>query len=215
MKPVGLPDAWLDLLDSLVPDIIYLVVSTWRDMPPLAPDAWEDPTTEELCRRLRRSRSACELPFRIDIQVVELDSAADVGQGRMDIVFSPLLPSEEVYFCLECKRLNVVSTSGFRTYASEYITHGMLRFISGQYAAHVRHGGMLAYVLDGNVQNAVSSVAKLIGQRFHELAMQPPGKMLPSTSVDCEHTVKETHHMRASSKSVFCIHHIFAPREIP
>ena len=210
MKLVGLPDAWLDLLDSLVPDILDLVLSTWRDMPPLTADAWEDPTTEELCMQLRKNRNACQLPFRIDIQQVELDPAADVEQGRMDIVFSPLLPTEDIYFCLECKRLNVVGNSGRRTYASEYVAHGMLRFITGQYAAHVHHGGMLAYVLDGNVHNAVASVSGIIRRRHEDLAMQPPGNMYPSTIVTGEHTVKETHHTRAFSISEFCIHHIFA-----
>ena len=210
MRLVGLPDAWLDLLDSLVPDILDLVLLTWQDMPPLPANALEDLTTEELCKQLRKNRNACQLPFRIDIQQVELDPAAGVDQGKMDIVFSPLLPTEDIYFCLECKRLNVVDNSGLRTYASEYVAHGMLRFITGQYAAHVHHGGMLAYVLDGNVHHAVASVSRIICRRHEELAMEPPGNMYPSTIVAAEHTVKETHHTRAFSISQFCIHHIFA-----
>ena len=130
MNLIGIPDSWLDLFNSLVPDILDLVTSTWQNMPILASDAREDPTTEELCRRLRQNRSASELPFRIDIQLVELDPAADADQGRMDIVFSPLIPSEEIYFCLECKRLNAVS--GDQIYVltpTEYVIHGMLRFV--------------------------------------------------------------------------------------
>ena len=77
MKQLGAPDDWLDLIASLVPDILELVRSTWQTMPPLAPDALEDPTTEELCRRLRQSRTAANLPFRIDIQLVELGESSD------------------------------------------------------------------------------------------------------------------------------------------
>lgn len=210
MKLVGVPDAWLDLINSLVPDILDLVVSTWQGMPVLASDAREDPTTEELCRRLRQNRSASELPFRIDIQLVELDLAAGAGQGRMDIVFSPLIPSEEIYFCLECKRLNVVRSGRVRSYATEYVTYGMLRFIIGQYAARVRHGGMLAYVLDGNVGNAIASVSRTIRRRHEELEMQPPGAMLRSTIRTSDEAARETQHTRSLDNSAFCIHHIFA-----
>ena len=76
----------------------------------------------------------------------------------MDIVFSPLVPREDVYFCLECKRLNVINDGQVRPYTSEYIIHGMLRFIRGQDAAQMRHGGMLGYVLDGNVEQAIENV---------------------------------------------------------
>lgn len=69
MTWLGAPDEWLDLMASLVPDILALVRRTWQTMPPLAPDALEDPTTEKFCRRLRQSRTAAELPFRIDPQL--------------------------------------------------------------------------------------------------------------------------------------------------
>ena len=211
MTLVGLPDAWLDLIDTLVPDILDLIVSTWRDMPAPASGAREDPTTEELCRRLRRNRGATELPFRIDIQLVELDPEADVAQGRMDIVFSPLIPTEDVYFCLECKRLNVAGSNRVRSYASEYVTHGMLRFVKGNYAARVHHGGMLAYVLDGNIRSAMARVSQLIRRRYQELGMQPPGTMLRSSIRPRDGAVRETRHARDFSNSAFCIHHIFAP----
>ena len=211
MKLIGIPDSWLDLINSFVPDILGLVASTWQNMPVLAPDAREDPTTEELCRRLRQNRSASELPFRIDIQLVELEPADDAAQGRMDIVFSPMIPSEEIYFCLECKRLNVVSADGIRTYATEYVAHGMLRFVCGQYAARVQHGGMLAYVLDDNIDNAIASVSLSIRRHHEILEMQPPGTMLRSTIRPSDEAVRETHHVRNLTSKVFCIHHIFVP----
>ena len=211
MTLVGVPDEWLDLIDTLVPDILDLVVSTWRNMPAFASAAREDPITEELCRRLRQNRRANELPFRIDIQLVELDPEADGDQGRMDIVFSPPIPTEEIYFCLECKRLNVANSKRVRSCASEYVTHGMLRFVKGNYAARVHHGGMLAYVLDGNIRSAMARVSRLIRRRYQELGMQPPGAVLRSSIRPRDGAVRETRHTRTSSNSAFCIHHIFAP----
>ena len=211
MKSYGVPDAWLDLIASLVPDILQLVWSTWQTMPPLARDALEDPTTEDLCRRLRNSRSAAELPLRIDIQMTELGKSAAADQGRMDIVFSALLPTEQIYFCLECKRLNVTKSGSTRSYATEYVVHGMTRFITGKYASQVQQGGMLGYVLDGDVERAMQRVSVAIRARWDELGMRSPGLMLPCSIRTGDPMARETRHCRGLAKQDFVIHHVFAP----
>lgn len=209
MTVVGAPDQWADLIDTLIPHILELVISAWQEMPPLADDAREDPTTEALCRRLRQSRNACNLPFRIDIQMAELDTAAGQDQGRIDIAFSPLVPRENIYFALECKRLNVVGLGGVRSYASEYVGHGMLRFIRGQYASIVRHGGMLGYVLDRQLSDAIDNVSKVVQARHADLGMKPPGALLASSVRAGDLRFKETHHKRQHNTESFAIHHIF------
>lgn len=211
MKLYGISDEWLDLIETLVPDILELVVSTWRMMPPLVCDAREDPTTEELSRRLRNNRSAAELPLRIDIQMVELGESADEDQGRMDIVFSPLVPTEQVYFCLECKRLNVKKGDVVRTYASEYVAHGMLRFVKSKYAPVVGEGGMLGYVLDGKTDAAMESVSSVVRKRYEELRMERPGTMHRSSVRRADDLARETRHKRRRDRQGFLIHHIFAP----
>ena len=211
MKSYGVPDAWLDLIASLVPDILQLVWSTWQTMPPLARDALEDPTTDELCRKLRHTRSAAELPFRIDIEMIELGESVDAEQGRMDIVFSPLLAAEQVYFCLECKRLNVKKSGSTRSYATEYVVHGMMRFIAGRYASQVPQGGMLGYVLDGDLARAVERVSMAVGRRWEELGMRSPGAMLTSSILTGVATARETQHRRGPGREQFVIHHLFAP----
>jgi len=211
MNLVGVPEGWIELIDTLVPDILDLVISTWEAMPAPACDAREDPTTEDLYRRLCQNRNSCKLPFQIHIQMVELNQEDSEEQGRMDIAFLPLVPREDIYFCLECKRLNVVSNDKVRPYTSEYITHGMLRFIDGKYASQVRHGGMLGYVLDGNVEQAIQNVDILVKSRFQELGMDSPGDMIPSTVRPLESRLRETHHLRKHSAETFRIHHIFMP----
>lgn len=210
MNLIGPPDEWVDLIGTLVPVILDLVISTWEAMPPPVSNAREDPTTETLCRCLRQNRDSSDLPFRIDIQMVELDPVAGEDQGRMDIAFSPPVPREDIYFCLECKRLNVVNDGKVRPYTSEYVTHGMLRFIRGQYAARVRYGGMLGYVLDGNVTQAIQNVSGVIRNRFQELGMDSPGEMLPSSVRPDDSRLRETHHSRPHVSGRFQIHHIFA-----
>ena len=211
MRALGTPDDWHGLFAALVPDILELVWSTWRTMRPLAPDALEDPTTEELCRRLRQSRTAAELPFRIDIQMVELGESPDADQGRMDIVFSPPLPTEVVYFCLECKRLNVRKAGATRSYATDYVIHGMMRFITGQYAPHVQHGGMLGYVLDGDVARAIEGVSAAIGRRCEELGMGRPCALHQSSIRTTDASAMETQHSRGHDGEPFVIQHLFVP----
>lgn len=209
MELVGTPSEWVNLIDTLVPNILDLVISTWEEMSPLAPNALEDPTTEAFCRLLRLNRNSGNLPFQIHIQMVELDPAAGEDQGRMDIAFTPLVPREDIYFCLECKRLNVLTGGVVRAYAGEYVNHGMVRFVRGQYAAKVRHGGMLGYVLDGNVNQAIQNVAGAIQTHHVNLGMQSPGDLLPSTILPRQPSAKETRHKRSLNADLFQIHHVY------
>lgn len=119
------------------------------------------------------------------------------------------VPRENIYFALECKRLNVVSPGGVRSYASEYVRHGMLRFIRGQYASIVRHGGMLGYVLDGQLTTAIDNVSKAVQARSIDLGMKPPGLLRASSARAGDLRFKETHHKRQHNTEPFAIHHIF------
>lgn len=209
MSIVGDPSHWISLIDSLLPDIFRLVATSWQSMPVMAPDALEDPTTETLCRLLRQNRSATDLPFRIDTQMVELDPAAGQDQGRLDITFSPLVNREDIYFCLECKRLNVPQNPGLRTYANEYVMFGMVRFVRGQYGAAVKHGGMLGYVLDGNIGAAIGSVSRAIVNHAADLGMAQPAQMSASSIQAALQHMRETRHQRFGGLGPFLIHHIF------
>lgn len=207
----GDPTAWLDLIESQVPAILRLVVTTWHEMPPLPPDALEDPTTEALCRALRKSRNSANLPFRIDIQMVELDPAADQNQGRMDVAFSPMVPNEAYYFCLECKRLNTVVQHRRRSLATEYVAQGMLRFVRRQYGDQVRHGGMLGYVLDSRVDLAIKSVQTAITSHRQDLMIGDDATLRRSSFVPEIERIFETAHLRDGAVAPFLIQHIFAP----
>jgi hypothetical protein len=210
MKAIGAPTEWIDLIDSMVPDILDLVVASWSSMPAIDPASHEEPITEELCRLLRANRSSSALPFRIDIQMVELDPNLGEIHGRLDIAFSLMVPREDIYFCLECKRLNVPSASGVRSFATEYVTRGMMRFVRGQYGMRVKHGGMLGYVFDGNFVAAFAAITKAIQARRRQLGVDPPGEMEPSTVRPSDSNCRETHHTR-SGLGVFLIHHQLVP----
>jgi hypothetical protein len=206
---IGVPSDWADLIDPMVPEILNLVIATWEGMSPPAPDEREDNITVALCRSLRQNRDARQLMFQIDTQQVELEPAPGEDLGRLDIAFRPLIPREDIYFCLESKRLNAIKDGENRAYATEYVKLGMLRFITGQYAKAVRHGGMMAYVLDGNVSRAMTNVEANIRSQHSALRMDAPGAFQPSTVLKDDARARETHHHRAHETSLFRIHHLF------
>ena len=209
MSVTGPPTEWVGLIDPMVPVILNLVIDSWEEMPSPAPDQREDDITIALCRALKQNRTARDLMFQIDTQVVELDPMPGEDLGRLDISFRPLVPREDIYFCLEGKRLNVVKDGKTRAYSSEYVAFGMLRFVTGQYAKAVRHGGMVAYVLDGNVSRAMTNVEANIRSQHLALRMNAPGAFQPSTVLRDDARVRETHHQRAHQTSLFRIHHLF------
>ena len=209
MAVVGLLTEWVDLIDSMAPEILKLVVATWEEMPSPASDDKEDNITSTLCLALMKNRDARGLPFQIRTQLVELEPMQGEDLGRMDIVFIPMVPREDIYFCLESKRLNAIKNGKIRSYASEYVTLGMMRFVTGQYSKAVQHGGMIGYVLDGNVSRAMVNVKSNIQKQRIALCMAAPGTFLPSTVLINDVRARETRHNRAHETNPFCIHHLF------
>ncbi len=212
MSIIGAPAEWVALIDSMIPQILPLVISTWEKMDMPASDAREDDITSALCRELRDNRTVRQLPFQVDTQVVELEPEAEQELGRLDLAFRPLLPREDIYFCLECKRLNVLYKGKILSLAPEYVNFGMMRFVTGQYARAVRHGGMLGYVLDGKIAQAMTNVERNIRKHDFELRMTRPGKFLNSSILPDDSHVKETRHKRPHNAKTFQIHHIFVAR---
>jgi len=209
LSVIGTPKEWADLIDSMVPEILRLIVATWENLPSPARDEKEDNITVNLCSALRQNRTARGLMFQIQTQFVELDPMPGEDVGRLDIVFIPPISREDFYFCLESKRLNALKNGKVRAYAAEYVKLGMLRFITGQYSKRVRHGGMMAYVLDGRVSRARSNIAANIRKSYAALRMSPPGVLLFSTVLIGDARARETHHYRKHEKTKFSIHHLF------
>jgi hypothetical protein len=190
-------------------------VATWNTIPLPLEAQREDEITIILCRALQQNRDARQMMFQIRTQVVELEPAAGEDLGRMDIVFIALVPREDIYFCLENKRLNVVKNGKARSYASEYVSYGMLRFVAGQYSRAVRHGGMVGYVLDGNVTLAINNVERNIRAQCSALRMEPPGSLVQSSVLAAEPRARQTLHMRPHDNSTFTLHHLFVSGASP
>jgi hypothetical protein len=209
MTQIGSPSEWNDLIDSQVPDILTLVIETWARLPTPAANELEDSVTNRLCAALQCCPDRATYPFHIRSQTVILEPGSGNELGRMDIAFLPFVSSDEIYFCLECKRLNVRGLGGIRPYSVEYVRFGMLRFVSGQYAGAVRNGGMLAFVLNGDVAGAIAGVEDNIRTLHVLLGMDAPGSFQTSRLRPTDATARETNHRRSSNPDPFVIHHLF------
>jgi hypothetical protein len=206
---IGSPDSWVDFIDSMVPHILLLVIDSWEEMKAPAPNALEDHISLALCRVVKRHRAARDLPLHIQLQPVEIDPAEGRDVARMDIAFYPLVNREDIYFCLEAKRLSVPTGGTVRSYASEYVRSGMLRFITGQYAKLARNGGMIGYVVDGEISRAIANVEQNIRKHHVDLGMAAPGELLASAILPDDFRARETHHSRRHGPKTFRLNHLF------
>ena len=211
MSHFGSPADWVNLIDSQVPDILALVIASWESLPAPAANELENSITNRLCARMQNAPNRETFPFHIQPQDVILEPGTGDELGRTDIAFKPFVPSDRIYFCLECKRLNVLVLNAPRPrpYFSEYVRNGMLRFISGQYAGAVRNGGMLAFVLTADLPAAITGVRGNIRAAQAELGMPSSADFTSSSVRPADTWIRETNHRRAHNSELFTIHHLF------
>ncbi len=207
MTAYGNPDGWADLFpEKLIPEILELVTSTWDTFEKPARNAKEVPISLKFVAALRRSKEMQQIPFTIDPEIIELD---DTGQyiGRLDIRFKHGY-RENVYFAIECKRLRIKYENQMKSNASEYVgTDGMMCFITGKYAATLSSGGMLGYVMDGDVATAMQSVETSIKSKKAQLCItSDPVWKHCSYLLQTQHAKESEHTM---GQHYLTIYHVF------
>jgi hypothetical protein len=207
MGYAGNPESWADLFpDGLVPEIIDLVVTSWSGFTKPQPTDLEVPITKRFCVWLRGAKLDRQLPFNIWAESEELDQESGELIGRIDL---RLVHGhrEEVYFAFECKRLNVVRGDKRSSLAAEYVQEGMMRYVRGQYAGALDKGGMLGYVMDGKVSEAIDFVREAIDSRRELLRLGVGGSLSPYRVCPKQKQVGETNHKL--DRGGFLIYHLF------
>ncbi len=168
----------------------------------------EDDITAQLHERLILSYPFRDGPLSIQRQpeIPASGPKTDYRYGQVDL----LVPTElgyQVYFAIEAKRMRYFSPNGsFIPGNSAYVKDGMMRFVTGRYAALMGSGAMLGYVFDGQTDQARYDIDQFIQGKANELRLKAPkrfrpSKLLPGKSID------ETHH--DLTKRHFTIYHIF------
>ena len=145
--PVGRPsfDLSEDQLATVV-DLLCRGVATAR--PLLEPGMLEVPITNHVkkaIRRLKTELGLSNLEIIGEFELLDLDNNDPEVLGRIDIIlrFMHQFGDQEAYLGVECKRVG----DGKHTLNQRYVTKGVDRFVTGQYAAGHHWGMMLGYVL--------------------------------------------------------------------
>ena len=206
---IGDSSEWEDFIaQGGVATVMTLVLDAWVLIQPPAPDELEEATSIRLYAAMVKKRDRQAHRFLIRYEDVEIDAELSEETGRKDIVFFPGYDAD-LYFCLEAKRLNARVKGVMRSLADEYVKEGMQRFVDGKYGRHVHHGGMLGYVLDGDVPRAMKNVLANIQARHAALGMDPPGAWTESTARPDDAHARESAHRRAHTAIEFRLHHQF------
>ena len=120
----GDPVSWDGFFkESLIPAILAHVISTWDQMKKPQQMDLEDEVSVKLYSALVNGKDRQRHAFLIRIQDMEIDTDLAKVTGRKDIVFFPSIPEQEenIYFCLEAKRLNALVSGKRKSLAGEYV----------------------------------------------------------------------------------------------
>lgn len=211
-RTTGDPSLWSEVFpQDLIPQILDMVLSVWAGVTKPPRRTREVPITQRFLTALKEDKNMRQaVPVRISRECVEDDMRTGRELGRIDLCFIPANRCrEQVYFAFECKRLNAIYKRGRNTLAPAYVKQGMMRFIKSQYASRLYEGGMIGYVMDGDLVSAINAVDRNVKRHHITLKMKPPGGLSLSSVLPAHSSTKETSHNLG--KREFIIHHVFLP----
>lgn len=158
MNQSGDFSAWASCFpDDCLPLLFRSIVDEWPLF--LRPGrTLENRITHNFVAHLQRTTRG-KIPFGFHFRGKLTSEHAETEEGEVDIIVragvDPL-----VFFGFECKRLRVLGKDGsIRSEAGDYVgPGGMGCFLSGQYDGGGLSGGMIGYVMDGEVSMARGAV---------------------------------------------------------
>lgn len=170
--PVGRPS--FDLSEDQIATVVDLLRrGVAISKPLLQPGMLEVPISnlvKKAMRRLKKELGLSNLEIMGEFELLDLGNDDPEVLGRIDIIlrFLHQFGDEEAYLAVECKRVG----SGESALNQRYVTRGVDRFVTGQYAKGHHWGMMLGYVLklpsaalvqgiDARIQATYGEAAKL------------------------------------------------------
>ena len=195
--------------EELIPEILELVMTSWRTFKKPDRLAREVPISKAFTRKIYAENSRRgDLPFHVWRELPTLSTQTE-EDGRIDILFVyTATPRQDIYFAFECKRLRIPYPSGLDTNNSDYVgDQGMMCFVTGKYSQSVAHAGMIGYVMDGKANLAIISLGKLIKRKRSALKLREnTGLQHSLIMLNCQN-VRETTHILSDKQ--LKIHHLF------
>ena len=211
MRAAGDPAIWADRFRSLDTRFLQRVVAIWpRCVAVLQSHPPEDAITINLVHLLRKDAGARRLFHWLALQYEPLGFTAEgaaYSKGRIDMAL--LVDREhERYLAYECKRLNVVRQGRRHSLATLYVTDGVARFVTEQYAEGLSVGCMLGYVMDGDVVAAQTKVRTAIDRHGSGIGLTTEPEQESSIG---EATRFLSRHLRAASGREIEVRHALLP----
>ena len=144
----------------------------WQVVARLPADALEDAITKTLVDLL--DATSARALFYCDYQFVPIGSGRDGSLAEDHFIDIAVIMhnNRRRYLAYECKKLNVRRKGARRSQAGSYVADGMMRFVTGQYAAGLPVACMIGYVMDGDVAFAYARIKATIGQNRSALRLQ-------------------------------------------
>ena len=171
---VGDPSAWVARFRSLDERFLERVVAVWPSCVAVLPDdPHEDTITENLVAKVLEDAQARRLFHYLEYHYEPFGYTSEgraFSKGEIDMAVL-LDQDRDCYLAYECKRLNVQRNDGTRSLATEYVTQGVYRFLTEQYAAGLPIGCMLGYVLDGDGPAAGTKVLAAIAAQQTKIGL--------------------------------------------
>ncbi|MEI8395024.1 MAG: hypothetical protein WCF85_09835 [Rhodospirillaceae bacterium] len=162
---VGDVQAWADSFIAFDERFLERIAVVWPGCISVLPaQPGEDDITINLVDRLAKDAVVRRLCHWVEYQFEPFSLAADGSKYSKGIIDIAILFDweRECYLAYECKRLNIINPGGRSSLATVYVTQGMMRFMTEQYAEHLPVGCMLGYVLDGDLPFAQERLTNAI-----------------------------------------------------
>lgn len=163
---IGDMQEWVDSFVSFDDRFLERIAAAWPACMAVLPEQpGEDEITINLVDHLTKDVVVRRLCHWVEYQFEPFGLATDGSKYSKGIIDIAVLFDweRERYLAYECKRLNVINGGNRSSLATMYVTQGMMRFLTEQYAEHLPIGCMLGYVLDGDVPFAKARLASVIG----------------------------------------------------
>jgi hypothetical protein len=193
------------LSDDQIATVLDLVCrGTDEARPDVTPGMLEVPTTVVVRKAIRRVKKALgftNLQIRGEHELEDMSTTDPSILGRIDITLQFLhqFGDEDAYVAIECKRVR----AGDATLNASYVTNGVDRFVTGQYARGHEWGFMLGYVLGMPVDDVVSFIDARLRKVYGDAAALKPDSPHPASLAVRESAVLQSGHHTIRLKHVF------------
>ena len=195
---------------GLVPQILQLIVDTWRSFRRPKDEEDEPKITNRFVVELQAEARRRKARFLVMAHVKDLeDLDPNTGKGFVEIDICVLHGYEpSCYFGIEAKKLNTTNSGGkWESQAGDYAgKDGMGCFVDGRYARYQCEGAMVGYVIDGDCTRAKECIKKSIEKRAEALRVPVPCPLHPAGDLPHYPDAFETRHLL--DRGEFKINHV-------